>query len=236
MTISDTIESGASAAVPASGSAGGTVTIDPAVVTVTDPASTAAEAIRGLRTQIQSQHLQLGRRALAVCGVGAGHGCTFVATNLAVALSQIGFSTLLIDANLRAPKINRLIQKQSTTGGLKACLESSDVLGVSEFIDSEVLPNLSIMYAGGSASDAQELLSKDRFEGVMQTCLRTYDATIVDTAPANESADGLRVANVVGYSLLVARKHQTLVADIKVFATQLHANRAKLLGTVLNEQ
>lgn len=234
MNLSDTMEIDAPSPVPASND--GVVTIDPAVVTVTDPSSTAAEAIRGLRTQIQSQHLQLGRRALAICGVGAGHGCTFVATNLAVSLSQIGFSTLLIDANLRAPKIDRLIQKQGATRGLKACLESPDSLSVSAFIDSDALPNLSIMYAGGAAANAQELLSKDRFVGVMQTCLRTYDATIIDTAPANSSADGLRVANVVGYSLLVARKHVTLVSDIKVFAAQLHANRAKLIGTVLNEQ
>lgn len=211
-----------------------TITIAPGVVAVTDPSGGQAEAIRVLRTHIQSQHLQLGRRALAVCGVGNGEGCTFVATNLAVALSQIGISTLLIDTNLRDPGVSQLLQKDAAAGGLKACL-MNPTAPITGFINSEVLPNLSILQAGGIAADAQELLSTDRFEEVLNTCLRTFDATIVDTAPANASADGLRVSNVVGYSLIVARKHVTRVADVKTLAAQLNANRAKLVGTVLNE-
>lgn len=210
------------------------VTIAPAIVAMTDPTGAQAEAIRGLRTHIQAQHLQMGRRALAICSVAPKHGCTFIATNLAVALSQIGVSTLLIDANLRDPGVDALIQKQSKTGGLRACL-ATDTAPVSDFVDSDVLPNLSVMYAGAVAPDAQELLAKDRFEDVLNNCLRTYDATIVDTAPANASADALRVSNVVGYSLIVARKHVTRVSDIKTLASQLQANRAKLVGTVLNE-
>ena len=211
-----------------------TITVAPAVVTMTDPAGGQAEAIRVLRTHIQSQHLQLGRRALSVCGVGKGDGCTFVATNLAVSLSQIGISTLLIDANLRDPGVDQLLQQEPTSGGLRACLAEVGT-PITSFIDAEVLPNLSVLYAGGVAPDAQELLSADRFEAVLNTCLRTFDATIVDTAPANASADGLRVSNVVGYSLIVARKHMTRVSDVKTLAAQLNANRAKLVGTVLNE-
>lgn len=216
------------------GSAAGTVTVAPAVVAVTEPQGRLAEAIRGLRTHIQAQHLQLGRRALSVCSVDVGHGCTFVATNLAVALSQIGVSTLLIDANLRQPGVNELLQSSRSTGGLRQCLLEPDA-PVSSFIDDEVLPNLSVLYAGEGAADAQELLSQDRFESVLNNCLRTYDATIIDNAPANSSADALRVSNVVGYSLIVARKHVTRVSDIKTLAAQLEANRAKLVGTVLYE-
>lgn len=211
-----------------------TVTLDSSVVAITDPQGAAAEAVRALRTHIQAQHLQLGRRALSVCGVGPGDGCTFVATNLAVALSQIGVSTLLIDANLRGPGVNAMIKKGRPSPGLRACL--TDASGpVGNYIDDDILPNLSVLYAGEAAPNAQELLAKDFFEHVLNSCLRTYDATIVDTSPANASADALRVSNVVGYSLIVARKHITRVADVKTLAAQLNANRAKLVGTVLNE-
>src|SRR5207302_11461126 len=76
------------------------------IVMLSDPQGSAAEAIRVLRARVQSEHLQLGRRALAVCSVGAGVGCTFVAVNLAVALGQIGIKTLLVDANLRNPAVH----------------------------------------------------------------------------------------------------------------------------------
>jgi capsular exopolysaccharide synthesis family protein len=208
--------------------------VSPDVVTVAAPTGVAAEAVRVLRTHIQSQHLQEGRRALAVCGVASDHGCTFIATNLAVALSQIGVATLLIDANLRDPGVDKMIMSSNGAGGLRECLARPD-LPVGEFIEEEVLPNLSILYAGGVAPDAQELLAGERFEEVMSICLRTYDATIIDTPPANGSADALRVSNVVGYSLIVARKHQSLVSDVKTLAAQLQANRATVVGTVLNE-
>jgi len=210
------------------------VEMSPSLVSVYDPLGPSAEAIRALRTHIQSQHLQEGRRAVALCGVSRGHGCTFVAANLAVALSQIGVATLLIDANLREPGIDKILRRQSTLGGLRACLMNSDA-PVSDFIDEDVLPNLSVLYAGAAAQNAQELLARDRFEDVMNTCLRNFDATIVDTPPANASADARRVSNVVGYSLVVARKHQSLVGDIKTLVGQLQGDRAVVIGTVLNE-
>jgi capsular exopolysaccharide synthesis family protein len=204
------------------------------LVTVSNPTGAAAESIRALRTHIQSQHLQEGRRALAVCGVSAGHGCTFIAANLALALAQIGISTLLIDANLREPGIDTLFPGSATGGGLRECLNNVNA-PVAEFINEDVLPYLSILHAGGVAANPQELLSRERFEDVMNTCLRNYDATIIDTPPANSSADARRISNVAGYSLVVARKHKTLVSDLKVLVGQLEADRAIVVGTVLND-
>jgi capsular exopolysaccharide synthesis family protein len=219
---------------PRADGSGESVVVSPSLVTLSDPLGPAAEAIRALRTHIQSQHLQEGRRGLAICGVSAGHGCTFVASNLAVALSQIGVATLLIDANLREPGVDKLLPRASTLGGLRECL-LKDHAPVSDFIDEDVLPNLSVLYAGAAAQNAQELLARDRFEDVMNTCMRNFDATIIDTPPANASADARRVSNVVGYSLVVARKHQSLVGDIRTLVGQLQGDRAVVVGTVLNE-
>src|ERR1700727_2373564 len=76
-----------------------------AFLTLRDEPSVAAESMRALRTHIMARHVQQGHRALAICAPTQGVGTTFVATNLAVALSQIGLNTLLIDANLRRPDI-----------------------------------------------------------------------------------------------------------------------------------
>src|SRR3569833_3594204 len=72
-----------------------------ALVTLSPQASETAEAIRGLRTHIMARHVREGHRALAICAASEGVGCSFVAANLAVSLSQIGVNTLLIDANMR---------------------------------------------------------------------------------------------------------------------------------------
>lgn len=204
------------------------------LVTLTAPSAVAAESVRALRTHVMAQHLQLGRRALAVCAPNDGAGCTFVATNLAVALAQTGVSTLLIDADLRVPGLDDLIPRPEPGPGLRQFLSDPDVQ-LSACVVKDVVPNLSLLYAGGATPNAQELLATDRFAALMNACLRDYDATIVDTAPANRYADARRVANVVGYSLVVARRDATFVKDLKLLVGQLEADHARVIGSVLNE-
>lgn len=204
------------------------------LVTLTNPGGGEAEAIRALRTHVMAQHVSLGRRALAVCAASADVGCTFVAANLAVAMSQIGVSTLLVDADLRQPGLAALLPPPVAKAGLAQFLSDPEI-SVSDAMHPGVLPNLSVIYAGDAAPNAQELLASERFALLMRACLRDFDVTIVDTPPANRFADARRVSNVLGYSVLVARRHRTFVKDLKVFMAQLEADHARVIGTVLNE-
>jgi capsular exopolysaccharide synthesis family protein len=204
------------------------------IVMLQDPQGPRAEAIRALRTHVIAQHVHGGRRALAICAASYDVGCTFVAANLAVALSQVGLKTLLIDADLRQPSVDTFIHPRDANGGLRRCLANPEISFL-DVIDSEVLPNFSVLQSGGPASDAQELLGGERFEALMEVCLRDFDVTIVDTPPANSCADARRVSSVVGYSLVVARQGRSLVDDIKTLVGELQGDRAIVIGTVLNE-
>lgn len=207
---------------------------DNSLVTLSEPFNAPAEAIRALRTHIMAQHVNEGRRALAVCAPSAGVGCTFVATNLAVALSQIGVKTLLVDGNLRDGGVEAVIRPPAARAGLRQCLSSPDH-DFGAYVDPDVLPNLSIMYSGGVASHPQELLASDQFTHLMDYCLRDFDATIVDTPPANTCSDARRISTVAGYSIIVARRNKSLVNDVKTLAAQLEGDHARIVGTVLNE-
>jgi capsular exopolysaccharide synthesis family protein len=201
---------------------------------LSQPQSPAAEAIRVLRTYLMAHHVHEGRRALAICAASSGVGCTFTAANLAVALSQIGVKTLLMDGNMRDPGVDRLIRPSNPSEGLRHCLASDD-MNFHDAIEDDVLPNLSVMYSGGVAPDGQELLAGSVFKDLMEFCLRDYEATIVDTPAANTSSNVRRISTVVGYSLLVARSNQSLVGDVKTLAEQLRHDHAQVIGTVLNE-
>jgi capsular exopolysaccharide synthesis family protein len=204
------------------------------LVMLTDPATPAAEAIRALRTHIMAQHLQRGRRALAVCEASPGEGCTFIAANLALALAQAGVKVALIDADLRGGGLERLIQPRRPVRGLADFLTASDV-DYGDVIAADVLPALSVVFAGRPVANPQELLAGERFGDLMAFCLREFEATIIDTPPANSCADARRVATVVGYSLVVTRRHQTYVDDVKILADQLRADHARIVGAVMNE-
>lgn len=202
------------------------------VVMIADPNSIRAEALRALRTHVMAQHIDDGRRGLAVCAASLGVGATFVAVNLAIGLAQVGVKTLLIDGDMRQAQVNEYVEPSGEVFGIQQYLEGRDF---SECVQYDVIENLSVMFAGGRAANAQELLATDRFSGLVNRCLRDFDLTIIDTPPANLCADARRISTVVGYSLIVAKRHFSLVDDVKVLSSQLIEDRAQILGTVLNE-
>ena len=204
------------------------------IPTLFAPAGARAESIRALRTHIIAQHVNLGRRALAVCATSPKVGCTFVSVNLAISLAQIGLNTLLIDANLRGGKgVEEVLGvKAKVDSGLLQALTSDEPVSP---IHHNVLPNFSVIYSGGASNGAQELLSDYRFAALMGDCLRDFDVTIVDTPPASSYADARRISTIIGYSLIVVRKGQSLVRDLKTLSGELALDHARVIGTVLNE-
>jgi capsular exopolysaccharide synthesis family protein len=210
-----------------------TFDFSPAMVVITEPTGERAEAIRALRTNIMARHVDEGRRALAVCAASPGVGCTFIAANLAVALSQSGLKTLLIDADMRQPGIDRMIRSSGNPPGLQQHLGPTS-LTLGDVVQEDVAPNLSVIFAGGVAPNPQELLAGERFATMMDRCLRDYDVTIVDTPPANSCADARRVSTVVGYSLVVALRDESRVSDVGTLVSQLREERGRVIGTVLS--
>lgn len=203
------------------------------LVTLAEGRPAEAESIRTVRTHIIARHIDDGRRGLAVCGPKPGVGCSFTAVNLAIALSQVGISTLLIDADLRRPSLQDFIRPEVDLG--RRSEQDAPDRSAIDRVHPEVLPNLSLLYAADVARNSDELLGGDPFRKLMERCLRDFEFTIVDTPPASESSDALRVASVIGYALVVARTNVTLIKDVTSLAKQLQEDGARLVGAVLNE-
>lgn len=209
----------------------GTLSAYPLILS--EPLSIRSEAIRSLRTRIMAQHVREGRRALAICTPSAGSGCTFVASNLAIALAQIGVKTVVVDTDLRNPAVADAFGFDASQLGLADCLAGSATLD--DIIQPGPVPNLSVITAGPPPPNPQELLSSNGFRQLVNQVLREFDLTIFDTTPTNSCTDAQRVATIAGYSLIVARKHASYVNDVKILANLLRADRSLLVGTVLNE-
>lgn len=192
------------------------------------------ESIGALRTQLMSQHLKEGRRALAICSPSKAGRTSFIAVNLAVALAQAGVKTLLVDANMREPAVQNYIVPSQPVRGLADCLEDPSI-EFGEAIQDEVLPSLSVVFGGKRVNNAQELLAGPRFKALADLCLREYDVTIFDTAPTNNCSDAQIVATLARYGLVIARKNLSYVNDIKTLIADMRANRVEVIGTVINE-
>jgi receptor protein-tyrosine kinase len=207
--------------------------LSPELVTLATTVTPSTEAVRAAAAQLIVRHVEAGRRGLAVCGVSPGVGVSFIAANLAVALSQSGVSTLLVDGNLHDPAVERLFAPPDEAIGLQQLLQS-DRHELADVVRHMALPELSLLYAGGAATDGEDLIGGARFKTVIQHCLRDFQFTIVDTPPANRWPDSLRIAGVIGYGLVVARRDVSFVDDIETLSAELERGGASVVGSILN--
>lgn len=204
-----------------------------AVVILSQPGSSQAEAIGDLRTHLLAQHVSDTRRSLTICSPAANAGATFIATNLAVAFALAGVRTLLIDSNMRQPGLETMVAPGAPRPGLRQCLMGEASLA--DAIDQDVIPQLSLLYSGGTTESVQDLLSSNRFKTLVDDCVRNFDLTIVDTAPSNASADARRVANMMRFALIVVRRNMTYLSDVRTLVEELQADRVNIIGTFLND-
>jgi capsular exopolysaccharide synthesis family protein len=210
------------------------VTISSDVVMLSDPSGATAESIRHLRTRIIAQHLEHGRRVIALCSAARGSGCSFIAANLAVAFAQAGIRVLLLNADMRDAGLDNFFGGIVEGTGLYQYLTSSN-MRPDEVTETEVVSNLWFTPSGGVPQNAQELLSTHRFESFMNISMRQFDLVIVDAPPANNYADAQRIASVAGYAILVGRKNKTYTHDMTELSRQMASDRICLVGTVLND-
>lgn len=201
---------------------------------ITRPDSIEAESIRSLRTHLSAQHLRAGRRSLAICAPREGAGCSFVAVNLALAMAQSGVKTLLVDANLRDPGVDRFIEPVMPGPGLYHCLTDT-LMPLGQAVREDVLPNFSMLYAGAQIAGSDDLISGREFKTVMELCVREYDLTIVDTPPSGLYADARRIAAVMSNAMVVARRNTTFVSDLRLLTRELQGDRATVIGSYLND-
>jgi Mrp family chromosome partitioning ATPase len=190
-----------------------------------------------LATMIAAGHLARGRRGLAVCGAAAEAGVSFLAANLAAALAHGGTPTRLVEANLRTPGLVHAITPPDAEHGSGRGLSDlllDETVRLADILNPDVMPDLSVVYAGERYAQAADLLTTERFRQFVQACLRDTGCTIFDTAPANRSVDARVVAREAGYALIVARRGKSFYDDVEMLTAQLTQDGVVIVGTVLN--
>lgn len=210
----------------------GQANLSPRLVAAYEPFSPQVESLRAIRSQLMLRWFARGHRALAVLGADPEDGAALFAANLAVVFSQLGEQTLLVDANLRAPRqhdVFGLRPRQGLSDLLAGRADLDVVLRVGGFVDLSVLP------AGTLPPNPQELLSRDAFRTLDTSLASRYDVVLYDLAPFGAGADALAVAARAGGVLLAVRKDHTRVVQLARMAEQLAEAGAEVVGAVVME-
>lgn len=205
----------------------------PELVVAGKPFSHQAEAFRELRSQLMETVFKPGQRAraLAVVSPEVGDGKTYFAANLAVAFSQLGGRTILIDADMRSPRIPEVF-KSEMSQGLSAVLAGRCEATVEQPVPS--LSNLFLLPVGVAPPNPTELSQRPTFSILLDELAQRFDHIIVDTPAASHGSDARIIASVCGAALLVGRQGSTRMAGLKSLADGLKRAGVKIAGVTLN--
>jgi chain length determinant protein tyrosine kinase EpsG len=211
---------------------------NPELVVLNQPFTHQAETFRAIRAQIMLRaqpDAETGlttRRAIAVVSPDTGDGKTFFCANLAIALSQTGGRTLVVDADLRGPRLHEVFGVDGRTGlsGLLSGRRGESVIKAVKGV-----PNLFVLPVGVSPPNPLELVEGPTFGVLLHELLTKFDNVVVDTPAARYGADFAVVAARCGTALVVARKGRARVDDLQDLVATLNASSAKVLGVVMNE-
>lgn len=205
------------------------------LVAAADRFSDQAEAFRELRSRLLLEVMRDGPRcALAVVSPDVGDGKTYLAANLAVSFSQLGERTLLIDADVRTPRLHHVLGIKQNGVGITSVLAG---FSESSSLVQEVpgLPQLYLAPAGPIPPNPVELMQHPRFGHLVRQLLDEFDHVVVDTPAAVRGPDPRVIAAMCGAALVVARKRHSRLATLQALVDALARGPVQIAGVVVNE-
>jgi len=213
----------------------GDTSLSQELVTLYQPFHKKSEVLRLIRSQLIVGAMSEGKRVFAVVSPGEQEGKTYIAANLAVTMAQLGKRTLLIDANFRTPRIDKLFSVNARIGlsAMLASRVSRENLSKLPYL-VETIPNLYVLTTGALPPHPGELLSSHVLPKILDEICTHYDAIFLDTPPGSYLADVQTVAHAAGQAIIVLRKNKTSMHDSKKLVEALRQAKVNILGTVLN--
>lgn len=206
----------------------------PELVVSSSPFSEHAESFRELRSQLIASVFSAPgpRRALAVVSPDVGDGKSYFAANIAVVLSQLGGRTVLVDADMRSPRLQEIFNYRVDSGMSSALVGRSEIKVIKPVPD---LPNLFVLPVGVVPPNPQELVQRPAFAMVLKDLCDKFDYVIVDTPAAVHGADARVIAATCGAALVVGRRGSSRLGAMKKLVASIQKLQATVAGVVINE-
>jgi capsular exopolysaccharide synthesis family protein len=195
------------------------------------PLSPVSEAYRASIVSILTGNGNGSPLVLAITSAGRGDGKTTTLCNLGIALAHIGKRVLLIDADLRRPRLHSVFHLPNDPG-LAQVLTSRPLESA---VQTTKVPGLSILTSGAESPEALFLLHSDRVGRVLSSARNDYDTVLIDTPPVLELADARVVGQYADAAILVCRAGATSRDSAAGAAQRLQWDRIPVLGTILND-
>ncbi|MBO8166216.1 MAG: polysaccharide biosynthesis tyrosine autokinase [Kosmotoga sp.] len=175
------------------------------------------------------------KKAIAITSVSPGEGKSFVAANTAFYMASSGYKTILIDLDLRRPRVEKILKldsKKTSGKGITDLIKGE--IELDQAIVKDYDKNLDVMPMGTGATNPTLLLSSKKLETILNTLKERYDRVIIDTPPALVTSDVSLIANKLDGIVLVVKPGIALKDGLRITINNLRTVGASLLGVLVN--
>ncbi|MCD6159490.1 MAG: polysaccharide biosynthesis tyrosine autokinase [Kosmotoga sp.] len=175
------------------------------------------------------------KKAIAITSVSPGEGKSFVAANTAFYMASSGYKTILIDLDLRRPRVEKILKldtKKTSGKGITDLIKGE--IELDQAIVKDYDNNLDVMPMGTRATNPTLLLSSKKLETILNTLKERYDRVIIDTPPALVTSDVSLIANKLDGIVLVVKPGIALKDGLRITINNLRTVGAPLLGVLVN--
>jgi len=197
------------------------------------PRSPATEAYRGVRTNLQFASLGHSVRSVVVTSPRPGDGKTTTAGNLAVVLAQGGQRVILVDADLRKPRVHKLFDGLSNRTGLTNVLLADARADLDSLLQRTAVPDLRILTTGPLPPNPSDVLNSPRMREVVEQLSELADVVLIDCPPTAVS-DPRITASLVDGVLLVTTGGRTRTKELVRAVQDIERSGTPMLGVIVN--
>ncbi len=190
------------------------------------------EAYRGLRTSVLLSTAGTPPRSILFTSSQPGEGKTTTSINMAISLAQLGARVIIIDADLRRPKVHQRLDVENLLG-LSTWL-SRDV-NLDDLIEYIPDLNLSFIASGAIPPNPAELISSSRMKELLITLSNQFDHVIIDSPPLMNVSDSVILSTMVDGVVLVVQSGKTKRTIVSRARQELRKVNARIFGVVLND-
>lgn len=197
------------------------------------PRSLATESLRDLRTNVQFATAHGDTRSILVTSIRPGDGKTTLITNLAIVFAQAGQRVILVDGDLRKPRIHRQFSRVSNRQGLTPLLIGKNPGQLRAALQPTNIDNLVVLPSGPLPPNPPDLLGAQRMKEVLLQLEQLADIVLID-APPLAISDPIILAGLADAVILVAWSGKTRADELAAAIQRVQASGTPLLGVVLN--
>ncbi|GMQ56970.1 CpsD/CapB family tyrosine-protein kinase [Vallitalea sediminicola] len=203
------------------------------LITFKEPKSPISESYRMLRTNLHYLNIDKENKSIVVTSSNPGEGKTTTMANLAITMSQAGQKVLLVECDLRKPRVHKTFGIDNNQGLVNIIVEKKPVKDIIHNLES--IPNLDIITAGPIPPDPTELLESSIMKELVNKFREEYDVVLFDAPPVCSVTDAAILSSLVDGVILVIASGETNIESAKLAKKLLEKVNASILGVVLSK-